>query len=154
MKAKTYVREPNLKIRVPQGIAAMIRTTTIVMVVIILIIIVIIIVVIVFFFLLLLIILLFCASLHSEVRYFKYWRFVATCGPRMNFTTFRTSQRSFQRWSENHFKDALAASIRKRGGVQKSMGNKVPWKIGVLIYLPVTSQPPHFLAERSSFITL
>ena len=31
--------------------------------------------------------------------------------------------------------------LRKRGGVQKSMGNKVPWKIGVLIYLPVTSRP-------------
>ena len=31
--------------------------------------------------------------------------------------------------------------LRKRGGVQKSMGNKVPWKIGVLMYLPVTSRP-------------
>ena len=31
--------------------------------------------------------------------------------------------------------------IRKRGGVQKSMGNKVPWKTGVPIYLPVTSRP-------------
>ena len=31
--------------------------------------------------------------------------------------------------------------IRKRGGVQKSMGNKVPWKTGMLIYLPVTSRP-------------
>ena len=31
--------------------------------------------------------------------------------------------------------------LRKRGGVQKSMGNKVPWKTGVLIYLPVTSRP-------------
>ena len=35
----------------------------------------------------------------------------------------------------------LMEIIRKRGGVQKSMGNKVPWKIGVLIYLPVTSRP-------------
>ena len=33
------------------------------------------------------------------------------------------------------------ALFRKRGGVQKSMGNKVPWKIGMLIYLPVTSRP-------------
>ena len=31
--------------------------------------------------------------------------------------------------------------IRKRGGVQKSTGNKVPWKTGMLIYLPVTSRP-------------
>ena len=31
--------------------------------------------------------------------------------------------------------------LRKRGGVQKSMGNQVPWKTGVLIYLPVTSRP-------------
>ena len=31
--------------------------------------------------------------------------------------------------------------IRKREGVQKSMGNKVPWETGVLIYLPVTSRP-------------
>ena len=31
--------------------------------------------------------------------------------------------------------------IRKRGGVQKSMGNKVLWKTGMLIYLPVTSRP-------------
>ena len=27
------------------------------------------------------------------------------------------------------------------GGVQKSMGNKVPWKTGMLIYLSVTSRP-------------
>ena len=32
-------------------------------------------------------------------------------------------------------------SIRKRGGVQKSMGDNVPWKIGMLIYLPVTLRP-------------
>ena len=31
--------------------------------------------------------------------------------------------------------------IRKRGGVQKSMGNKVPWKTGVLNYFPVTLRP-------------
>ena len=31
--------------------------------------------------------------------------------------------------------------IRKRGGVQKSIGNKVPWKTGVLIYLHVASRP-------------
>ena len=31
--------------------------------------------------------------------------------------------------------------IRKRGGVQKSMGHKVPWKIGMLICHPVTSRP-------------
>ena len=33
------------------------------------------------------------------------------------------------------------ADFRQRGGVQKSMGNKVPWKTGMLIYLPVTSRP-------------
>ena len=31
--------------------------------------------------------------------------------------------------------------IRKRRGVQKSIGNKVPWKTGMLMYLPVTSRP-------------
>ena len=36
---------------------------------------------------------------------------------------------------------ALLWWFRKRGGVQNSMGNKVPWKIGTLIYLPVTSRP-------------
>ena len=37
-----------------------------------------------------------------------FCRFVATCGPCMNFTTFWTSWKSFQRWSENNFKDDLA----------------------------------------------
>ena len=40
-------------------------------------------------------------SLHFEC--FQYGRFVATCGPCMNFTTFRTSRKSFQRWSEKSF---------------------------------------------------
>ena len=31
--------------------------------------------------------------------------------------------------------------FRKREGVQKSMGRKVPWKTGMLSYLPVTSRP-------------
>ena len=30
--------------------------------------------------------------------------------------------------------------LRKHRGVQKSMGNKVPWKTGMLTYLPVTSR--------------
>ena len=36
---------------------------------------------------------------------------------------------------------SVPINIRKCRGVQKSMGNKVPWKIGLLIYLPVTSRP-------------
>ena len=32
-------------------------------------------------------------------------------------------------------------TLMKHGGVQKSTGKKVPCKIGVLIYLPVTSRP-------------
>ena len=39
--------------------------------------------------------------------------------------------------------------IRKRGGVQKSMGNKVPWKTGVLIYLHVTSRPLMSLQQEA-----
>ena len=39
--------------------------------------------------------------------------------------------------------------IRKRRGVQKSMGNKVSWKIGVLIYLPVTLRPLISLQEEA-----
>ena len=39
--------------------------------------------------------------------------------------------------------------VRKRGGVQKSMGNKVPWKIGMLIYLPVTSRAPVSLQKEA-----
>ena len=35
----------------------------------------------------------------------------------------------------------LPATVRKRGGVRKSMGNKVPWKTGTLIYLPATARP-------------
>ena len=30
-----------------------------------------------------------------------------------------------------YFRDATYANVRKRGGVQKSMGNKVPWKTGL-----------------------
>ena len=47
-----------------------------------------------------------------------------------------------EKQKQPHFEsDSLLARIRKRGGVQKSMGNKVPWKTGVPIYLPVTSRP-------------
>ena len=49
---------------------------------------------------------------------------------------------------------ASTESQETRRGPRKSMGNKVPWKTGVLIYLPVTLRPTHFPAERSSFITL
>ena len=38
--------------------------------------------------------------------------------------------------------------IRKRGGVQKSMGNKVPWKTGVVICHLVTSRPLIFLQKE------
>ena len=31
--------------------------------------------------------------------------------------------------------------FRKRGGVRKPMGNGVPWKMGMLLHLPVTSRP-------------
>ena len=34
-------------------------------------------------------------------------------------------------------------------GVQKSMGHKVPWKTGILIYLPVTSRPLIFLQKEA-----
>ena len=43
----------------------------------------------------------------------------------------------------------LSEKSRKRGGVQKSMGNKAPWKTGMLINLPVTFATTHFPAERS-----
>ena len=43
---------------------------------------------------------------------------------------------------------------RKRGGVQKSMGNNVPWKTGMLIYPPVTSRPLISLQKEAVFITL
>ena len=43
--------------------------------------------------------------------------------------------------------------FRKRGGVQKSMGNKVPWKIGADLS-PCNFATAHFPAEISSFITL
>ena len=54
--------------------------------------------------------------------------------------------------------------IGKRGGVQKSMGHKVPWKIVMLIclnscrkkhvYLPVTSRPPNLTACSLNFYLL
>ena len=43
----------------------------------------------------------------------------------------------------------IQAGFRKRGGVLKSMANKVPWKIGLLIYLPVTSRPLIFLQKEA-----
>ena len=39
--------------------------------------------------------------------------------------------------------------FRKRRGVQKSMGNKVPWKTGMLIYLAVSSRPLIFLQTEA-----
>ena len=39
-------------------------------------------------------------------------------------------------------------------GVQKFVGHKVPWKTGMLIYLPVTLQPLISCRQKSSFITL
>ena len=41
------------------------------------------------------------------------------------------------------------SKLRKRGGIQKSMGNKVPWKIGMLISLPVTLRPLIFLQKEA-----
>ena len=37
----------------------------------------------------------------------------------------------------------------KCGGIQKSMGHKVPWKTGMLICHPVTSRPRAFLQKKS-----
>ena len=39
--------------------------------------------------------------------------------------------------------------IGKRGGAQKSMGHKVPWKIGMLICHPVTARPLIFLQKEA-----
>ena len=44
-------------------------------------------------------------------------------------------------WSFGRMLWYFLEKFRKRGGVQKSMGNKVPWKTGTLIYLLVTSRP-------------
>ena len=40
---------------------------------------------------------------YSQLGCFQYGRFVVTWGPCMNFTTFRTSRKSSQRWSERSF---------------------------------------------------
>ena len=40
----------------------------------------------------------------------------------------------------------------KHGGVQKSMGRRVPWKIGVLICHPVTSRSPIF-PQKEALLT-
>ena len=37
--------------------------------------------------------------------------------------------------------ERLLSGIRKRRGIQKSMGHKVPWKIGMLICHPAASRP-------------
>ena len=42
--------------------------------------------------------------------------------------------------------------LRKRRGVQKSMGDKVPWKTGMLIYLPVTSRP-HISLQKEAVLS-
>ena len=44
--------------------------------------------------------------------------------------------------------------VRKRGGVQKSMGNKAPSKTGMLIYLPVTQRPLISLCRKKQFYHL
>ena len=59
----------------------------------------------------------------------KCWRRILYAGTLLGFKGRQPTQKS------THPK------VRKRGGVQKSMGNKVPWKTGMLIYLPVTSRP-------------
>ena len=47
--------------------------------------------------------------------------------------------------SLDSIKGRVLGKVGNRGGVQKSMGHKVPWKIGMLIYLPgVTSRPLMF----------
>ena len=48
------------------------------------------------------------------------------------------------KWLHTHF-----YYFRKCRGVQNSTGNKVPWKIGTLIYLPVTSRPLIFLQKEA-----
>ena len=51
---------------------------------------------------------------------------------------------------QNGYRQTLivAIKVRKCGVVQKSKGNKVPWKTGMLMYLPVTSQPPISLQKQ------
>ena len=46
---------------------------------------------------------------------------------------------AYSPWREQKNGPRKQGKLRKRRGVQKSMGNEVPWKIGVLICLPVTS---------------
>ena len=53
---------------------------------------------------------------------------------------------------------AMALSLkipgfRKRIGVHHSMGHKVPWKTGILIYRPVTSGPLGFLQKEAARIS-
>ena len=43
----------------------------------------------------------------------------------------------------------LVGRIKKRGGIQKSMGHKVPWNIGMRICHPVTSRPLIFLQKEA-----
>ena len=46
---------------------------------------------------------------------------------------------------------ASGPKIFRKRGIQKSMGNKAPWKTGMLIYLPVTSRPLISLHRKKQF---
>ena len=62
------------------------------------------------------------------------------------YCLFRNDKRAGSRGFEN-------LSVRKRGGVQKSMGNnKVTWKTRMLTYLPVTSRPL-ILPQKEAFLS-
>ena len=50
--------------------------------------------------------------------------------------------------------DCTPTLFWKHGGVQKSMDTKLPWKIGMLIYLPVTTGPLIVLQNEVVFIFL
>ena len=57
-------------------------------------------------------------------------------------------------WPAIKVAERVLQGARKRGGVQKSIGNKVPWKIGDADLSPCNFATTHFPAERSSFTTL
>ena len=94
---------------------------------------------------------------HSRLKFsFSVWKFHSRLKISISGLVFRRPERGSE-WKHHsrlkmsfRIESLIFQSFRKGGGVQKSMGNKVPWKTGMLIYFPVTSWPLISLQKEAS----
>ena len=96
-----------------------------------------------------------CSYYHSSVLFANLGEFVCNCGwvfAILFELPWMQSQEVIHHFAgcpRNILTIFLAAGLQKIIGVQNSMGNKVPWTTGMLIYLPVTSRPLIFLQKEA-----